>query len=82
MTTPEDIQKAVEQLPPDELARFRAWFEEFEARQFDLAIERGLQTGKLDAVADEALAGRRYSLDELVARITPDNRHEFDWGSQ
>src|SRR6266478_10223437 len=35
MTTAEDIEKAVEQLPPRELARFRAWFEAFDAAQFD-----------------------------------------------
>jgi hypothetical protein len=29
MTTAEDIEEAAEQLPPQELARFRAWFEAF-----------------------------------------------------
>jgi hypothetical protein len=76
MTTAEDIEKAIERLPPDELARFRIWFEEFDARRFDAAIEHGMKIGKLDALADEALAVRRYSLDELVAGITPDNRHD------
>jgi hypothetical protein len=38
MTTTEDIEKAVEQLAPSELARFRAWFEAFDARQFDEAL--------------------------------------------
>jgi hypothetical protein len=33
MTT-EDIEKAVEQLDPRELARFRAWFELFDADRF------------------------------------------------
>ena len=33
MTTAEDIEKAVEQLAPRELARFRAWFEAFDAEQ-------------------------------------------------
>jgi hypothetical protein len=31
MTTLEDIEKVVTELPADQLARFRAWFEEFEA---------------------------------------------------
>jgi hypothetical protein len=56
MTTAEDIEKAIEKLPPHELARFRAWFEEFDAQRFDSAIERGAQAGKLDTIADEALA--------------------------
>jgi hypothetical protein len=59
MTTAEEIEKAVEQLPPGELARFRAWFEAFDAAQFDAAIERDARDGKLDALADEALAAHR-----------------------
>jgi hypothetical protein len=59
MTTAEDIEKAVEQLAPRELARFRAWFETFDAEQFDAAVERDARTGKLDALAEEALAAHR-----------------------
>jgi hypothetical protein len=57
--TPEEIEKAVEQLPPRELARFRAWFEAFDASQFDAVIERDAQAGKLDGLAEEALAAHR-----------------------
>jgi hypothetical protein len=46
----------VANLAPDELAKFRAWFEEFEAAQFDHRIERGAKSGKLDRLAEEALA--------------------------
>jgi hypothetical protein len=59
MTTAEDIEKAVEQLAPHELARFRAWFEALDARAFDAAVERNAQAGRLDAHADEALAAHR-----------------------
>jgi len=59
MTTAEEIEKAVERLPPKELARFRAWFEAFDAAQFDASIERGAHAGKLDTLADEALAAHR-----------------------
>jgi hypothetical protein len=59
MTTAEDIEKAVEALAPRELARFRAWFEAFDAEQFDAAIERDISAGKLDAHAEEALAAHR-----------------------
>jgi hypothetical protein len=58
MTT-EDLEKAVEQLSPEELARFRAWFEAFDAQLFDAAVERDAQAGKVDALADEALAAYR-----------------------
>jgi len=58
MTT-EDIEKAVELLTPNELARFRAWFEQFDARRFDQALERDAQAGRLDAFAEEALNAYR-----------------------
>jgi hypothetical protein len=59
MTTAEDIEKAVAQLPPAELARFRAWFEASDAERFDTAIERDARDGKLDAFAEEAMAAYR-----------------------
>ena len=59
MTTAEDIERAIEQLAPDELARFRAWFETFDAAQFDAAIQRDARAGKLDKLAEEALAEHR-----------------------
>ncbi len=58
MTT-EDIEKAVELLTPNELARFRAWFEQFDAQRFDQAVERDAQAGRLDAFAEEALGSYR-----------------------
>jgi hypothetical protein len=59
MATAEDLEKAVEQLAPGELARFRLWFELFDAKQFDAAIERDAHNGRLDALADEAVAAHR-----------------------
>jgi hypothetical protein len=59
MTTTEDIEKAIEQLDPRELARFRAWFDTFDADRFDAAIEHDVRAGKLDALAEEALAAHR-----------------------
>jgi hypothetical protein len=63
MTKIEDIEKAVEHLSPEDLARFREWFEEFEARLFDDRIERDAKAGKLDKLIAEARAnhdaGRR-----------------------
>jgi hypothetical protein len=59
MTTLEDIEKAVAELPPDQLAQFRAWFEEFEAARFDEGIERDAKAGRLDQLADQAIADFR-----------------------
>ncbi len=59
MTTIEDIEKAVAKLTPEQLAKFRAWFDEFQARLFDDQIERDAKAGKLDKLADEALRAHR-----------------------
>jgi hypothetical protein len=53
--TIEDLEKAVAKLPPDDLARFRAWFEQFDAARFDEKIERDARNGKLDRLAESAL---------------------------
>jgi len=51
MTNVEDIEEAVERLSPDKLAKFRAWFEQFEAARFDQKIEQDALTGRLDKLA-------------------------------
>ena len=56
MMTVEDIEIAISQLPSAELDRFRVWFEAFDAQRFDERIERDAKAGKLDRMADEALA--------------------------
>jgi hypothetical protein len=53
------IEKAVEALPPSELAEFRRWFAEFDAARWDAQIEEDANSGKLDALAAEALAEYR-----------------------
>jgi hypothetical protein len=59
MMTLEDIVKAVTELPPDQLARFRAWFKEFDVTRFDQKIERDANAGYLDRLAEQALADFR-----------------------
>jgi hypothetical protein len=49
----------VEQLPPAELAKFREWFAKYDAAQWDRAIEDDVRSGRLDALADEAIADWR-----------------------
>ena len=53
--TIEDLEKAVAKLPPDQLAEFRAWFEQFDAARFDQKIERDAKAGKLDRLGDQAV---------------------------
>jgi len=62
MTTVEDIKDAVSKLTPEQLARFRAWFEEFDARLFDGKIERDAKAGKLDRLAEDAVRAYRKGL--------------------
>lgn len=59
MSNVEDIEKAVEKLAPGELAKFRAWFDAFDAARFDERIERDACDGKLDGLAAQALAAHR-----------------------
>jgi hypothetical protein len=47
----DELEKTVAALPPDKLARFSAWFEEFHAARFDAKIERDADNGKLDKLA-------------------------------
>jgi hypothetical protein len=54
--TIEDLEKAVATLPPDQLAKFRDWFEAFDAARFDEKIERDAARGTLDRLAEQAVA--------------------------
>jgi hypothetical protein len=54
--TIEDLEKAVSKLPPDQLAKFRDWFDAFDAASFDRKIERDAKAGKLDRLGDQAHA--------------------------
>lgn len=57
--TIEDLEKAVEKLPPDQFARFRAWFEELDAARFDEKIARDAGAGKFDQLAEAAIEDLR-----------------------
>ena len=59
MTSVENIEKAVTKLTPVQFAKFRAWFEEYDARRFDEKIERDAKAGKLDAIAAKARANHK-----------------------
>ena len=61
----QDLQAAVSNLSPDELARFSAWFEEFIADQWDRQIETDILAGRFDA------AGQRAGEDFRAGRCTP-----------
>ena len=51
----ERIEQEVRALSPEELAKFRAWFLEYDWAAWDRQLERDVQAGKLDTLADKAL---------------------------
>ena len=53
--TVEDIEKAIAKLPPDQLAQFRVWFEEFDSALFHQKIRRDAVSGKLDRLAEQTI---------------------------
>ncbi len=56
MNTVQDIERAIQTLEPTDLAAFRAWFAEYDADAWDRQIDDDVAAGRLDALADEALA--------------------------
>lgn len=50
-----EIERAVTQLSEQDLSRFRAWFEEFDAKAWDEQFEHDAKVGKLDKIAEKAL---------------------------
>ncbi len=59
MTKLEKIEREIEALDPEELSRLRAWFAAFDAANWDARIDRDAASGKLDALAERALAAHR-----------------------
>jgi hypothetical protein len=45
-----ELEKAVAQLPAEELSKFASWFEEFMADEWDKQIERDVAAGKFDKI--------------------------------
>ncbi len=59
MNTVQEIEKAITQLPKDDLAALREWFEEFEAKIWDNQFEEDVQSGKLEKLANKAITDFR-----------------------
>ncbi|NEO35609.1 MAG: hypothetical protein F6J90_04465 [Moorea sp. SIOASIH] len=54
-----EIERAVSQLSSEDLAKFRTWFAEFDAANWDRQFEADVAAGRLDALADKALKDLR-----------------------
>ena len=64
--TIKEIESAVSHLSQEELDQFSVWFDKFEAESWDAQLEKDVQSGKLDKLADQAIkdsqAGRCIEL--------------------
>lgn len=56
MSEVEELEQKVQRLSSEDLAKFRAWFIEFDSRLWDEQIEADLKAGKLDTLISEARA--------------------------
>ena len=50
----EEIQVAIQSLPPDQYVRLRQWLSEWDWEQWDRQIEADAEAGKLDFLIKEA----------------------------
>lgn len=55
----EKLENEVQQLNPDELAAFRDWFRRYDSDEWDKEIERDISAGRLDKLAQEAIAAHK-----------------------
>ena len=56
MTKVEKLEREVQRLSPSELAAFRDWFRAYASDEWDRQIEQDVRAGRLDKLADKALA--------------------------
>jgi succinate dehydrogenase flavin-adding protein (antitoxin of CptAB toxin-antitoxin module) len=54
MSKVEQLEQQIQSLSEEELAQFRAWFQEFDWALWDRQLERDVAAGKLDRLADKA----------------------------
>ncbi|MBW4682463.1 MAG: hypothetical protein KME19_20570 [Microcoleus vaginatus WJT46-NPBG5] len=56
MLTLEQIEAAILKLPPDEFQHLRQWFLDLDNRRWDEQLEKDIAKGRLEDLAQEALA--------------------------
>jgi hypothetical protein len=56
MLTLEQIESAILQLSPDQFHQLLEWFLELDYQRWDEQLERDIADGKLEALAEEAIA--------------------------
>ncbi|MBF2007539.1 MAG: hypothetical protein IGS49_19295 [Chlorogloeopsis fritschii C42_A2020_084] len=56
MSTLEQIEAAILTLPSDEFKQLRQWFFDLDYQRWDEQLEQDIADGKLEALAEEAIA--------------------------
>ena len=51
-----ELEKTISELPPNDLSKFREWFLEFDAKNWDRQFEEDVANGGLDKLAEKAIA--------------------------
>ena len=59
MTKVEKLEREVRELDRAELAAFREWFRKYDSNEWDQQIEVDARAGRLDKLAEEALAAHK-----------------------
>jgi hypothetical protein len=59
VTRIQKLETEIRELTRSELAAFRQWFEEYDATLWDRQIEEDALSGKLDRLAEKALADHK-----------------------
>lgn len=59
MTRVEKLEREVQELDRAELAAFREWFREYDSDEWDRQIEEDVRAGRLDRLAEGALAAHK-----------------------
>jgi hypothetical protein len=54
MSTVDEIEQAIRNLGPQDLAALRQWFAAFDAEQWDRQLDQDVAAGRLDWLAEEA----------------------------
>lgn len=60
-----ELEAAVSELSPEDLARFAEWFEEHKTEEWDRKLEEDIRAGRLDEL------GRQADEDFEAGRATP-----------
>ena len=59
MTKVQKLEQEIQKLDRSELASFRDWFRKFDSDEWDCQIEKDINMGKLDNLAQQALTAHK-----------------------